>query len=484
MPKKFKVKLYEKDNDDHYVVVLNPWAQGYKPRSQEQIDWMGAWLRIAFRRPKEKYIVKNIYSVETRRKRSEVIVRISASVDIRLGLGLHRWGEFMKEEQLERIKLQSGDDLSDDISYIFLYNWTLHGDPAEHQWQEWFPRQDEIPPNIIIKMDYPEPEWSEIPSSDSRLRSLLLPLPIPALSYDLNAVQSARIAGNIAEDSIIENRFSSLHHKQEETKARKNSAQISGLQANSKSASETTLYSSHQPPLHLPRSGQDTCLIKSVPGSSKADKLDPYEEDDKAQACLSTFPVTGEYVLRATSRANTVAYQKVSKPKQTTSNLPYKAQDIVLRRLFQELFWAYRERDSPMSQTASLWSSVSAVFYSCSFNNNEVDWDRLSSQAEEQDIKPNLRTDEYRPSEDLAHAICQLRGSTVHSDKEDRKPVVKKEEYNPSGALGDAFSRHPGEAPLDTDESRSRNLKRRLKKEGGAGVVSPSDPKRIKTEME
>ncbi|KAL5504539.1 hypothetical protein ACEPAH_7200 [Sanghuangporus vaninii] len=458
MPKKFKVKTYEKDNDDHYVVVLNPWVQGYKSRSQEQIDWMGAWLRIAFRKPKEKYIVKNIYSVEKRRKRSEVIVRISASVDIRLGLGLHRWGEFMKEEQLERMKLQSGVDLSDKISHIFLYNWTLRGDPAEHQWQEWFPRQDEIPPDIIIKMDYPEPEWSEIPSSDSRLRSLLLPLPIPALSYDLSVVQSARIAGNIAED-FIENRFSCLHHKQEETKSRKNSAQIGGLQANSESVSETTLYSSYQPSPHLLRSGQGDCLAKSVPGSSKADKLDPYEEDDKAQGL---------------------------KPKQI-SNQPYKAQDIVLRRLFQELFWAYRERDSPMSQTASLWSSVSAAFYSCSFNNHEIDWDRLSSQAEEQDIKPNLPTDKYRPSEDLAHAISQLRGSTestVYSDKEDRKPVVKKEEYNPSGALGDAFSRHPGEPTLYTDGSRNTNLKRRLKKEGDAGVVSPSNPKRIKTEME
>ncbi|KAL5483079.1 hypothetical protein ACEPAI_8308 [Sanghuangporus weigelae] len=454
MPKKFKVKTYEKDNDDHYVVVLNPWAQGYKPRSQEQIDWMGAWLRIAFRRPKEKHIVKNIYSVETR---SEVIVRISASVDIRLGLGLHRWGEFMKEEQLEGI-LQSGVDLSDNISHIFLYNWTLHGDPAEHQWQEWFPRQDEIPPNIMIKMDYPEPEWSELPQCDSRLRSLLLSLPIPALNYDLTAVQSVRIAGNIAEDSIIENRLSSLHHKQEETKARKNGAQINGLQTNSRSASETTLYSSYQPPLHLPRSGQDADLINPVPGSSKAGKLDPYEEDDKAQACLSTFPFTQEYVLRATSRTNTVTLSKGVKTE---------AEDI-----------------KPTIQGAGYFPSktLSRAVSDLLGEGFSDESDRKPIvKSEEQDIKPNLRTNEYRPSDGLARAISELRGSTVHSDKEDRKPIVKKEEYNPGGALHDTFSRYSGEPTLDTDGSRNRNPKRRLKKEDGAGVADPSDPKRIKT---
>ena len=65
MPKKFKVKTYEKDNDDHYVVVLNPWAKGHKHRCQEQVDWIGAWLRIVFGKPQEKHIIKNIYTVET-----------------------------------------------------------------------------------------------------------------------------------------------------------------------------------------------------------------------------------------------------------------------------------------------------------------------------------------------------------------------------------------------------------------------------------
>ncbi|KAL5512540.1 hypothetical protein ACEPAG_3193 [Sanghuangporus baumii] len=436
MPKKFKVKTYEKDNDDHYVVVLNPWNRGYKQRSQEQIDWMGAWLRIAFRKPKEKHIVKNIYSVETRRKRSEVIVRISASADIRLGLGLHRWGEFMKEEQLERIKLQSGVDLSDNISHIFLYNWTLHGDPAEHQWQEWFPRQDEIPPNIMIKMDYPEPEWSEMPPSDSRLRSLLLPLPIPALNYDPTAVQSVRTAGNIVEDSIIENRLSSLHHKQDETKERKNGAQMDGLQTNSRSASETTLYSSYQPPLHLPRSEQDTDLINLAPGPSKAGKLDPYEEDDKAQACLSVKPEA----------------EDIKPTVQGAGYRPSKALSRAVSDLLGEGFSDESDRKPVV-------------------------------KSEEQDIKPNLRTNEYRPSDGLARAISELRGSTVHSDKEDRKPIVKKEEYNPSGALHDAFSRYSGEPTLDTDGSRNRNPKRRLKKEDDAGVAGPSDPKRIKADM-
>ena len=66
MPKKFKRKIYEKDNDDHYVVVIDPWTKGLAlPHSQTRINWIGAWLRIAFRKPYERDIVKNIYTVET-----------------------------------------------------------------------------------------------------------------------------------------------------------------------------------------------------------------------------------------------------------------------------------------------------------------------------------------------------------------------------------------------------------------------------------
>lgn len=66
MAKKFKRITYEKDSDDHYVVVLNPWANGpQKPRLKAQADFIGAWLRIAFRKPLEKNIVKTIYTLDT-----------------------------------------------------------------------------------------------------------------------------------------------------------------------------------------------------------------------------------------------------------------------------------------------------------------------------------------------------------------------------------------------------------------------------------
>ena len=66
MAKKFKVKIYEKDNDDLYVVIINPWKRGYElPWSQNAANWIGAWLRLAAHRADVPNTVRSIMTMNS-----------------------------------------------------------------------------------------------------------------------------------------------------------------------------------------------------------------------------------------------------------------------------------------------------------------------------------------------------------------------------------------------------------------------------------
>lgn len=118
----------------------------------------------------------------------------------------------------------------------------------------------------MIKMDYPEPEWTEIPPVDGRLRSLLLPLSALALDDDLSATEDSALEGAASNPSTKENDLARVLPKREEVK------QPQDGRVNT---------SSYYPPLNFPeRPHSDKDLPKAVCSSSKADKLDPYEEGD------------------------------------------------------------------------------------------------------------------------------------------------------------------------------------------------------------
>ncbi|EJD08228.1 uncharacterized protein FOMMEDRAFT_25372 [Fomitiporia mediterranea MF3/22] len=298
MPKKLKRTTYEKDNDDHYVVIINPWAKSFDlPRKQTQIDWIGAWLRIAFRKPYEKNVILNIYTMDTR---DEVIARLSPSVDVQVGLGLHRWIKFMGYVNVDKIKRETRGkiNLADKVSYIFLYNWTLKGDPAERQWTEFFPKQDDLPQNIMINWDYPDPEWTEIPPVDERLRTLVIPIPHPpepdyeeapdenlsdTEEPDARSSQPISVNGqhrppDYEAKPSVDDLLTAVHQEITEDTSSSNDAP----QANN----PTSSFSPYQPPLQM-----QSRLRLSQPEetkSGKVDKLDPYEEDAAAQARLAS----------------------------------------------------------------------------------------------------------------------------------------------------------------------------------------------------
>lgn len=68
-PKKFKIKKYEKDDEDHYIVIVEPWTHGFEDiANPNAIELIAAWLRVMFRKVTEKGIINGIFTIGQVRK--------------------------------------------------------------------------------------------------------------------------------------------------------------------------------------------------------------------------------------------------------------------------------------------------------------------------------------------------------------------------------------------------------------------------------
>lgn len=68
-PKKFKIKKYEKDDEDHYIVIVEPWTHGFGDiANPNAIEFIAAWLRVMFRKVTEKGIINGIFTIGQVRK--------------------------------------------------------------------------------------------------------------------------------------------------------------------------------------------------------------------------------------------------------------------------------------------------------------------------------------------------------------------------------------------------------------------------------
>ncbi|TDL22915.1 hypothetical protein BD410DRAFT_182752 [Rickenella mellea] len=169
MGRKGKGPPYLNPPDEKYVVVMNPWGlKTPRMRVQRDADIVGAWMRAVF--GFEPGLIERVFMMGVR---DEVIIELSSRTDIVRGLGSHRWSEFLEP-------CPAAD--AQNVSYIFEYNWRRHGDPGEHSWVEYFPRQDMPPPAFPVKgfprkYPYPKPHWAEPSNVGSNLSSLILRLP-------------------------------------------------------------------------------------------------------------------------------------------------------------------------------------------------------------------------------------------------------------------------------------------------------------------
>lgn len=62
--KRFKIKTYDKDVDDHFIVIVEPWTYGVEDIAGNQmaIEYVSAWLRAAFHKISEKDVVRTIFT--------------------------------------------------------------------------------------------------------------------------------------------------------------------------------------------------------------------------------------------------------------------------------------------------------------------------------------------------------------------------------------------------------------------------------------
>ncbi|THH05874.1 hypothetical protein EW145_g4479 [Phellinidium pouzarii] len=330
MAKKLKIKTYKKDVDDHYVVVINPWANSPRnPRTQVEMNYIGAWLRIAFKKPDEKGIVRAIFS---RSKRDEVIVQLNPCVDVEIGLGAHLWSSFIKRDELDRIEREDKGlffvmaqyPISHVVSMCYLT-------PKKDQWKENSPSQDAIPDFIAVKRQYPDPVLSHMPSIDARLQSLLLPMPRLTLAP---APEPALIPVSNPPVPIQPPKYLPLDKTPGESVLRQNRIEQQG--------SSAPEFTSYQPPVHFPRVSESTpnkaghANVKTEDGMniSKLDKYDPYEEDEAALNTLNNSTVKREEITNRDIR-NEFADVK-SEPedrKPDISNAPYEPSSSLVKAL-------------------------------------------------------------------------------------------------------------------------------------------------------
>ncbi|KAI6117776.1 hypothetical protein EV401DRAFT_1565587 [Pisolithus croceorrhizus] len=147
-----------------YIVVIRPWSVAPpQKRTQQDYDRVGTWIAYilwdAAGRGRSIPNIESVYRMKT------MIIQLPLETDISPLLGEHHWATFVKGW-----KHNGGAGQS---TLVFLYNWKNNGDPANHNWEEFFPN---ILPlhSVPIKSPYPHPSLAKLPST---LMSLALPIP-------------------------------------------------------------------------------------------------------------------------------------------------------------------------------------------------------------------------------------------------------------------------------------------------------------------
>ncbi|KAI5980573.1 hypothetical protein EDD15DRAFT_2382230 [Pisolithus albus] len=150
-----------------YIVVIRPWSVEAPPkRTQRDYDRVGTWIAyILWDAAGRGRSIPNIESIYRMKTRDETIIQLPLGTDISPLLGEHHWPSFVKGW-----KHNGGAGQS---TLVFLYNWKNNGDPANHNWEEFFPNVLSLS-SVPIKSPYPRPSWARLPST---LTSLALPIP-------------------------------------------------------------------------------------------------------------------------------------------------------------------------------------------------------------------------------------------------------------------------------------------------------------------
>ena len=144
----------------------------------------------------------------------------------------------------------------------------------------------------MIKWEYPEPEWTEIPKVDGYLRSLLVPMPRGPDLYDgpkpdrqfTDSVDrgASMVEGHAFKQLSEEPTILNTNERDDEERRRS----LLHLDDPERTADPATVFAPYQRPLHLQRNEIRPSLPHSGDigsesrGASKMKKPDPYEEGE------------------------------------------------------------------------------------------------------------------------------------------------------------------------------------------------------------
>ncbi|GLB37873.1 hypothetical protein LshimejAT787_0409240 [Lyophyllum shimeji] len=139
MAKSKKVKKY-KAPSSKYLVVVDPWGT---PGNAYFIGNVAAWFELMLQ---DDYPDEDVKTVFTQKTHKNVIVELSESVDVLPYLGAHHHARFLKAPH----------NITDDVSYIYEYDYETQNDPARRGWTANYPPPYDIKIFPIIQ-PYPLP---------------------------------------------------------------------------------------------------------------------------------------------------------------------------------------------------------------------------------------------------------------------------------------------------------------------------------------
>ncbi|KAG0708569.1 hypothetical protein DFH29DRAFT_890899 [Suillus ampliporus] len=360
-----------------YVVVTSPWGMNRDSKNRVARDFnrLAAWIQHILQDKGVDATVECIFRMGTR---DEVIVQFPYGTDIQPLLGEHKWAIISKK--------WDGHPNDGRASSLFEYNFRNNGDPSNHNWAEEYPSP--LPPGSVpAKSPYPEPGWAEPPSS---IRSLVLPVP-PRSPLPVPEAEPTAI-------SVPEFR---------------EKPPLPPVPPPASPTNITSAFKPYVPPMQHPAHGTfinqpgnpsvDQQSHQSTPGEGEhvpalkyIKKLDPYQEEEEAQALLRTPPRDSQ------SDSKPIKHEPVKRELCDTGFEPEYKPSSQLTDAINNLIQEQNEAQKV------------AVYEGSGMNNGPL---------------PGLSTS-YQPSAELMDAIDSL----IQEQNIDQKPLIKESPRRPQGS--------------------------------------------------
>ncbi|KAH7883465.1 hypothetical protein F5I97DRAFT_251224 [Phlebopus sp. FC_14] len=265
-----------------YVVIVNPWGMNptSRDRGQRDVDRVAAWVELILREANgggggRAPRVECVYGMGTR---NEVIVQFPLGADVTPLLGEHRWATIARK--------WDGSPNDPRSSSCFIYNWRNNGDPANHNWTEWYPYPGQVVP---AKSPYPAPSWT---TPSLTLTNFVLPIPRPPTPPPQPEPESPSISQPVPQQ-VVKNEDphdAPLPMKAEPTDEKPLLSENTATQA--PSTSDGSLFRPYERPAHYPSQLLNQPQQLSQPAESDfkfSRKHDPYELEDDAIELIRSF---------------------------------------------------------------------------------------------------------------------------------------------------------------------------------------------------